>query len=187
MVALAPPPSTDRTITVGLRGLAGVGKTTLASLLVKHWREQCYGLDFEIRSMAGPMKEGLAHMGITKKKEPDLYRRFAQDIGAACRAKDQDFWVKQLCTSPLHNTVIDDVRYPNEAGVCDLLFYIEPVGFPPIDLKERGTHESELWNLLREGRIDAVIKNPKDNPDTAVREMVVYITARLAALVGSPA
>lgn len=132
-------------IVLGLRGLAGAGKSTVALHLAMT------GL-FEQHSLAAPMRHGFRAMGITKAGTPDLYRRFMQDAGAALRAHNENHWVDmsklslRQCLLRGRHAVLDDVRFPNEAALCDLIVYLRPEGFAPLDLGERAGHASEAWN-----------------------------------------
>jgi hypothetical protein len=175
---------------VGLRGLAGCGKTTVAdrvctrvSLRRAHFPSSSPA--FQRWPIAGPLKQGLAQMGITKDRTPDLYRLAAQCIGTdIVRAADPDHWVNlfryQTALPSLSESVlvVDDVRFPNEAGVCDLVLFIEP-DFAPADLGDRAGHESERWNLNREGRIDALVRNPEGNPDHAADVILGLVASHL--------
>jgi hypothetical protein len=144
---------------IGLTGLAGAGKSTVANYLVeKH--------GFERVSFAGPLKkmlrtlnpilsvtdnEGGDEYGLTRageifdlgwtenavKEDPEMgpeYRRLLQVLGTDCiRSIDEEFWVKAARASlvPGLKYVFDDVRFPNEAAT------IKPWS---------------LWNVIRPGR-----------------------------------
>lgn len=136
---------------VGLRGPAGAGKTTLA----KEWHTILNrGYTTRLVSFAGPIKDGLAAMGICKGAQPEAYRYFAQEIGGGMRARNNDHWVDifrkvVVASAPSYQVVVaDDLRYPNEAALCDVIFRITPLGFNVTDLGERADHESEMWNRL---------------------------------------
>lgn len=97
-------------------------------------------------------------MGITKETTPDLYRRGLQYVGTdLCRAANPDHWVnlfRAMLRSSSCNPIIicDDIRFSNEASLCDLLFFIlrlSPNGSPitPNQDHPLHAHESEAWNL----------------------------------------
>ena len=152
---------------IGLTGLAGCGKSTLANYLVeKH--------GFERLSFAGPLKKMIRTLnpilGITDNEggeeygevragdlqSPELgwseadikesefgpeYRRLLQVLGTNCiRSVDDYFWVNaagKQLESYTGNYVFDDVRFPNEAEAIR-------DGF---NRRTPGT----LWNIPREG------------------------------------
>lgn len=148
---------------IGLTGLAGCGKSTLANYLVeKH--------GFERVSFAAPLKKmlrtlnpimgsqltlgdsgaeptRLSHLfdvGMTElelKNSPFFgaeYRRLLQVLGTNCiRAVDDNFWVRAALgqIEDGKRYVFDDVRFPNEASA--------------VYLQTNGT----LWNIPREGLV----------------------------------
>lgn len=149
-------------VVVGLRGLIGAGKSTLAAAI------QLEFPNVHVRSMAGPIKKGLAEMGITKTSNLATYRREAQRIGAMMRAEDPEWWVRLADTElarlnglqqdieagakrpkPPCIVIFDDIRYPNEAGLCDILHFVRPSFEVPEPLHAGSAegHESEEWNL----------------------------------------
>jgi hypothetical protein len=145
---------------IGLTGLAGSGKSTVAKYLVeKH--------GFTLLSFAGPLKKMLrtlnpylvpspisgideeplrlndlfAVMSETELKKSSAgaeYRRLLQTLGTDCiRAVDPDFWVNAAMaqmSDPQGLYVFDDVRFPNEAKVI-------------LDANPSG-----LWNIQRPGQ-----------------------------------
>lgn len=126
-------------VRIGFTGPAGSGKSTIARIINHSARH--YAFDnptpspfkrFSVInhiSFALPLKLGLEAMGVVK-GDP-FYRTAAQRVGTEVfRAYDENWWVNQL----LYRTpsvdeptlfFIDDVRFLNEAEVCDLLFYID--------------------------------------------------------------
>lgn len=146
---------------IGLTGLAGSGKSTVAKYLVEN-----HG--FTLLSFAGPLKKMLRTLDPYMVESPvsgfgdntplrlsDLlsvmdenelkkssagaeYRRLLQSLGTDCvRAVEPDFWVNAAVaqmTEPKGRYVFDDVRFPNEAEVITT--------FNP----------SGLWNIQRPGQ-----------------------------------
>ncbi|HDZ19977.1 MAG TPA: hypothetical protein ENH78_01620 [Phycisphaerae bacterium] len=129
---------------IGLRGVAGCGKTTVAKILGVR-------TGWPVVSIAEPMRAALELIGVPKEGNPTLYRALMQDIGAKCRENDPDWWA-----SMFHEAyegqgclICDDVRYENEAGLFDAVFYLEPRGWTPSGegmTPSRDRHESETWN-----------------------------------------
>lgn len=165
----------------GLRGLAGAGKTTISLHLSVH--------GFDEVSLVGPMREGFSVMGITKRGTPELYRMYLQEVGVSMRERNPDHWVnlaKDRINAHLaagHSVVIDDVRFPNEADLCDVLFYVAPQGFQAADLGERASHVSEAWNRayglkdpLGEASIPTILlPNPVGRPEKAAQAIIDHL------------
>jgi len=193
-------PKYGSVIVVGLRGLIGAGKTTVAEALRQKYQ------NVHVRSMAGPLKRGLATMGITKTETPAQYRKMAQTIGAQLRAENPDWWVIQArkevqriaClsdeilktagkrTPPPCVIVFDDIRYRNEAQLTDLLFFLRPTYTPPAPLGAIEDHESEVWNQAYNQGDPAgnsadpsttLITNEDTRPDAAADAIMTRIAA----------
>jgi len=128
---------------IGLVGKAGVGKTTIANILVEK-----YG--FVRLSFAAKLKEVAAEiLGRPVDKSKD--RLFLQSLGELGRMFDTSMWIRHVWRE-LHklpkdaNVVIDDVRYLNEAE------FLRDHGFVLVRLYGRGysldpelaTHASEI-------------------------------------------
>lgn len=147
---------------VGLTGVAGSGKSTVADYLV-----EAHG--FTRLSFAAPLKkmlrtlnpiiditdnEGGSEYGEVRvgelfmlgwteaqiKEDPNMgdeYRRLIQVLGTDCiRAVDEDFWVNAAVAQMADEDgkyVFDDVRFPNEAETI------------------RGYGVRGLWNIMRPG------------------------------------
>ena len=106
---------------IGLGGLAGVGKSTLAKILVDD-----YG--YKVHKFATPIKRTLLDLGLTidqvdgklknlpcAKLNNQAPRQAMQSLGDWGRNIDSDFWVDRwLETLPKGNVVCDDVRFENE-------------------------------------------------------------------------
>lgn len=160
-------------VIIGLRGVAGAGKSTIQSLLCQRLHRVTPG------SMAGPLKRGLATMGVNKVDTPALYRELAQTLGARLRREDDAWWVGLNMVEWNHllregwSVVVDDVRYENERAVCDYVFFVEP-GFPAGLKGEQAAHESERLNLRGAGT-DVLIPNPYGSPETAAGHILQYL------------
>lgn len=111
---------------IGFMGLAQSGKTTGAQTIGELLNQSEEAWVYE--SFAGPLKQGLEVMGITKAKTPDLYRSAAQYIGTdIVRKQDPNWWCnlyqKTLSWYIEHEfaslVLTDDVRFPNEAQVVN--------------------------------------------------------------------
>jgi hypothetical protein len=123
-------------IIIGIAGFAKAGKSTFAARLVERLAKDHLGA--EIVPFAGPLKRGLAEMGIKKDESPDLYRIAAQRIGTdIVRRENPDHWVdlfeRYVRNAPrvirLEETadngakatyrdviIADDVRFENEVS-----------------------------------------------------------------------
>lgn len=150
---------------IGFRGVIESGKSTLSALLARY-AQQKYHLHVLNTPMAGPLKYGLACMGLSKEKEPKLYRQAAQFIGTdIVRKQKPNHWVDlfkaRLDEALLDNHLfgdqqpdlifVDDIRFENEAAVPDLTFFLIRTGpgFREVDL----SHESEQWNAAEEKKM----------------------------------
>lgn len=110
---------------VALIGPQGSGKTTIAEMLIEHRGYYRHGIADAIKHVAD-----MAYPGI-KKDELRTINRYSgtaivsgrgllQDIGAALRGVDVNFWLRvwesdyrSMRTAGFH-IVVDDVRLPNE-------------------------------------------------------------------------
>ena len=119
-------------IVVMIGGKARVGKSTLAALISK--KAYDLGLWPKVISMATPIREAARAAGYTKDETPEAYRKFCQEVGAAKRAEDPEYWVKEWAKcieaelakeeerlkedAPFAETIIlvDDCRYMNEVA-----------------------------------------------------------------------
>lgn len=193
-------PKFGSVVVVGLRGCIGAGKTTIATAMREKFR------NVFVRSMAGPLKQGLAAMGVTKTECLPVYREWAQRLGEGLRQQDSEWWVKQARKEvqrlagitdeilkerprpapPPCIIVFDDVRYPNEASLCDLLFFIRPGSFvPAAPIGAIEDHESEAWNQAYDigdpsgnsvNPSTTLIINPNNSPDDAAAAIMQRIT-----------
>lgn len=121
-------------IPVAFAGLARSGKTTATEHIQTHM-DNINGVHTIRMSFAGPIRDGLEVMGVTKNDNPVLYRHLAQLCGDDSRNSDKGgmplWWIdlmRKNITSIAPNpaidviyVLIDDVRYPNELDlVSDL-------------------------------------------------------------------
>lgn len=138
---------------IAFAGYARAGKTTAADIVEQYCIAQghkTYRLSF-----AGPLKEGLERMGITKAQSPDLYRAAAQFIGTdVIRKHNPKHWIdlfEQSLPSGPGVAIADDVRFSDEAECIarhhGVLFYIDAQD--RLDLSQpMYRHESELFASL---------------------------------------
>lgn len=112
-----------RTKVIGFYGVAQAGKSTAAQFAAQWFRDRGYNV--QLRSFAGPLKDGLKEMGIEKDTHPDLYREAAQFMGTeVCRKYDSDWWINQMSdkvdkASEGTIIIIDDCRFMNEFDYLD--------------------------------------------------------------------
>lgn len=172
---------------IGLTGLAGAGKDTVADYLVaKHgFTKLSFAEDLKvmldtlnpavggsgIRVMDVRREAGADGERVLKEHFPE-YRRLLQVLGTECiRARDEDFWVKQLARkvrqlSPEANIVITDCRFPNEVGSLEQFSFDRTVAFwevirPSQPHPPGNAHVSETWagrmgeaELYNDGTLD---------------------------------
>jgi len=96
---------------LGLSGKQGVGKSTIADHLIKH-----YG--FKRYSFAAKLKAICTEMFPDKMMQPKAeYRKLLQMVGTEWfRSVDSEVWVKYLIRHVSgENVIVDDVRFKNEA------------------------------------------------------------------------
>ncbi|MFD3952190.1 hypothetical protein ACFWRC_19465 [Streptomyces albidoflavus] len=169
---------------IGIIGRARVGKDTAGAWLVKHRR-------YKRVAFADPLKEAALRVdpivvppesdyGIpgdtlaevvgwrgweyAKDRLPET-RRFLQELGAAIRTIDEDFWLRAAMTTVVdangagHPAVITDVRYPNEAESLSragfVLIYIERPGVPQLAHESEGalTGADADYHLVNDGNV----------------------------------
>jgi hypothetical protein len=163
---------------VGIIGRARVGKDTAGQWLVDHrgYRRVAFADPLKAAALKlDPVIEGsgdswrladtVEELGWEAAKDayPEV-RRILQELGAAIRAIDPEFWLRaalakvQEANEAGVPAVITDVRYPNEAASLRRagfhLVYIDRPGVPQLD------HESE--GALTEDDADYLIHNDGD-------------------------
>ncbi|MFI0211967.1 hypothetical protein ACH4OV_25265 [Streptomyces diastaticus] len=165
---------------IGIIGRARVGKDTAGAWLVENRGFQRVAFADPLKEAAlrvdpyiGPdavewrLREMVSDSGWerTKDKYPEV-RRILQELGAAIRTIDEDFWLRAAMKQVAdandagHPAVITDVRYPNEAESLRragfVLIYIERPDAPQL------AHESE--GALTEADADYHLVNDGDVP-----------------------
>jgi hypothetical protein len=117
-------------LVVGFNGQSGAGKTTVARMVKERLHFLAPTLHCVIHSFAEPLKRMLEVVGVDR--DHPLYADATQQIGTdVFRALDEDFWVSQFLDR-LHGmdkpavVLVDDVRFENEAVVCDYVVRLLP-------------------------------------------------------------
>lgn len=121
-------------LVIGFAGKAGAGKDTAANILAHLLRKEGYPV--YRTALAGPVKAGLAAMGLAEPKDRNLrevpleglgftYRKAAQTLGTEWgRSLHPDIWLQLLklrvadfsSRHPGGITIISDIRFENEAA-----------------------------------------------------------------------
>jgi hypothetical protein len=160
-------------IVIGLTGVAGAGKSTVANYLVEQ-----HG--FTRLSFAAPLKKMLRTLNPiiasgfrlsdileacggdenyikTNSLYGPEYRRLLQVLGTDCiRAVDEDFWVNAAAAQmddQDQNYVFDDCRFPNEAFIIqncspEGLWNISRPGFEPVNGHISEAHAGKLGETV---------------------------------------
>lgn len=177
-------------VVVGLCGVAGAGKTTVAHALAEIIEKDQWWIGGPARliSFAGPLKEGLQKMGVTKSHR--LYRDWAQKIGAGFRAANPDHWVNIFkeqvgaMGDDYATVIVDDVRYANEAALCDIVIKIVPDHNKVAVLTpEQAAHESEQFALSFSG---ANVRNYQGGVLSVAAYLALVVRNRIHSLVEEP-
>lgn len=181
---------------IGLAGPAGVGKSTVAQALVACSRELFYGHPAERLRFAGPLKDMLLALGLTReqvdgadKETPcDLLggksariamRTLGVEWGRTCI--DPDLWVRATLKRAEQallagsTVVIDDVRFDNEAAA------IRKLGGIVVKLQRDGVQASNVHASeagLSPLSIYCVVCNDA-TPEHAARKIVALLTHRM--------
>lgn len=161
---------------MGIMGLAGSGKTTLAQHVSKKYNINCI-------SVANPIKVELASRGITKANQPDLYRKESIKLGKDMRNENPNCFVdtfKRKIESAPGQYVFDDIRYMNEieaihelGGKILFLFAIERIKpdlskYPYTDISEKLAIDVSL------SRIDPYFVDLSIHTDTSDTEETMF-------------
>jgi len=163
-----------------IAGQAGVGKSTMAKMIAAEAFKK--GLTPVLLSFASPLKEEAARKGYGKEVNPQKYRSYCQEIGAARRADDPDYWIYKFDESvkkiqkdeqkAVNDSskfwerviIIDDARYPNELAYGKLheatSIFISARDRDDLDLAaEWRNHESEdLAKRIDNGVAGTILK-----------------------------
>lgn len=178
---------------IGLIGLAGSGKDTVADFLQDDhgWRriafadklkELAYETDPAIRDGVGLEELVLTH-GWNEAKQDNEVRCFLQNLGVAVRdVLGRDTWVTAAFADydPTVPTVVTDVRFPNEVDAVrsrgGLIVKVDRPGIEPVN-----DHVSEEL-ATRPGVADMVIANggTLDSLAASVEGAVTWAESRAA-------
>jgi hypothetical protein len=184
----------NRRIVIGLTGVAGAGKSTIASRIVDLLDEE--GIEAAVVSFAGPLKKGFAQMGVTKGHP--RYRELLQFAGQNLRDFDEAHWVRQfhieLASYPATCRVfiVDDVRYNNEIAACELTFFVQPLDIEPTVLtRSQKSHASEQLALGLQAKLaesngtdwrgPRILINRRDRADEAASRAIEMLKEHMRA------
>lgn len=143
---------------IGFIGLAQSGKTVLAKEVARIAFDN--GLTPKVMSFAGSLKRAAVECGADKEKQPELYRKFCQEVGNNMRnpayvpgVTGPDYWVQRTGEEmkKYHSQsmvlIFDDVRYDNEVrlltSVGAEIVYVDRGEELPNPTAEFRKHESE--------------------------------------------
>ncbi|MFI6444705.1 hypothetical protein [Kitasatospora sp. NPDC050543] len=155
---------------IGIIGRARSGKDTAGGWLVEQRGYQRVALADPLKDAAWRV-DPITHAGFfaeqrrlsdiiagpgdwerAKETTPEV-RRFLQELGAAIRSIDRDFWLRAALTTADaaneagRNVCITDVRYPNEADALRdrgwHLLYVDRPGIPHLDHESEGALAAE--------------------------------------------
>lgn len=154
---------------IGIAGPARSGKDTVASLMASRLHIDDIDYRLQIYKMAGPIKEFLrnTHGWGGRELEGSLKeahdydwgyspREAMQNIGAAMREVDPDFWVR-IAMKAINDhdgiTIIPDIRYENEA------LMVREMGGMMIHIQVRSREIEEIRDHKSEAGIDMSSKD----------------------------
>lgn len=149
---------------IGITGRKGAGKDTVASILVDVFgikrialadtiKEMCmdwFNLSYE--DVYDPIQKETPNQNLQGKTP----RQLLQECGTNWfRKYDSNFWIKRLLAkaNDYEVVVVPDIRFPNEAKICDAVIRVvrptlEPVGLLGY-IKDMREHESEnYWKTI---------------------------------------
>jgi hypothetical protein len=147
-----------KTFDIGLIGLAGSGKDTVADII-------CAELNYKRASFATALKNLCFSMGWNGHKDA-RGRKLLQDVGMAFREYDKDIWVDKTASSILnnHKYVFTDVRFSNEAHYIKhsrngiIIRVVRPdleIGLAHQHVSEKGQREIDVdYTIMNHGTID---------------------------------
>lgn len=147
---------------IGLIGLAGSGKDTIADII-------CAELNYKRASFAAALKQICFEMGWNGDKDAKG-RKLLQDVGMAFRAYDDNIWVNKTSShlDDQSTYVFTDVRFSNEAHYIKTSRngIIIRVVRPELKLSETHQHISESgqkdieadYNVINDGTIEDLRK-----------------------------
>ena len=192
---------------VGFAGPARVGKSFTTDALKTEAEHM--GWEVVVLPFAGPLKREAKERGFGKEENPEKYREFCQNHGAAMRAEDPRHWLKRWLEDlsdvrqghfendrskkPLL-VIADDVRYENEHTLISesggYTFFLTPGDreLPEADAAWR-THESEMMAntligepTLAKQMFDYVVRNEGSPED--IRKWAAAVMKSLIAFPG---
>lgn len=155
---------------IGLSGLSGSGKTTIAKIISNN-----YGL--ELLSFAWPVKNIAMHEFGWDGQKDDRGRRLLQVLGTdAGRIYDDGIWVRKMIHHirycDINKWIIDDVRFDNEAITVNeeggFVFRITGRG------QDNTCHQSEA-GISDEHICEEIDNSANDGGESAAREIIAYI------------
>ena len=142
-------------VNIGLIGLAGSGKDTVADMLKD--------IGYTKVSFAAVLKEMCMGLGWNGDKDVKG-RKLLQDVGMALRVYDDNTWVHATHKKLEHKyaNVFSDVRFNNEANYIkdELQGIIVRIVRPSLEMTEAHNHVSEYGQ--KEIPVDYTIVNDKD-------------------------
>jgi hypothetical protein len=161
-------------IIVGFAGKARTGKSLVCQTLYDMAHDA--GWDVKIKPFAGPLKHHVVtDLGFSKTTHPEEYRLNCQQVGAARRKEDKDYWTN-LWLSDMNKEfkeemdkadrpclyLVDDVRYANELRLlrkCDAISIFVKHGKRKIEEPsgQWRNHESEDMANLAERSSNEVL------------------------------
>ena len=176
-------------IVIGFAGPARVGKSFVTESLKD--QAEAAGWNVTVLPFAKPLKDEASANGFGKEVDPEGYRKYCQEVGAAARADNADHWLdgwRQLLADVIaaehaddsgtpYMVIADDVRYENELAAIrsrgGSVLFMHP---GERELPEAGaawrTHESEdlanhaigSWDLPK-NMFDGILYNQGTSVD----------------------
>lgn len=155
---------------VGITGLAGAGKDTIGSHLVRQYGFERRAFADKLKQLARAMnpvlEETVDAFGWEMAKKIPQHREYLQDLGHGARQIfGDDFWVDRVFVDIPENMVLTDLRYPNEfARVKDhggVIIRVTRPGLEPVN-----SHVTEIghgnipvdYSVINLGGLDELFK-----------------------------